>query len=338
MLSAGQIREELLQNEKYSFEELQAVLFASLFFLVSPFSLFCSHVSDTKRNQVLPESVDNLHTEAWIKVTIRSQIVRTYLKDLFFKWEKFASLVSNDKKKINLLKNILEEKFSSTKFTTSFYLSKHGLVEHFYDNYKKYRLEVFSEPKEKYLKKYLKACFLFRGSFTQSKNQKRLEFTAHGVEEKDFIYWVLTALHLDFSFYTKGKYYVFYTKDSEKISKSLVCLGAHTSYLQFENDCIEKELQKKINRQVNCDQGNIKRQNQAINKWFAPFTRLIEHSTFQQLSPDLQEVVYLRLQYPEHSLEDLGHLCKPKLSKTQVNYRIKKILDTFIPKEEEVSQ
>ena len=44
------------------------------------------------------------------------------------------------------------------------------------------------------------------------------------------------------------------------------------------------------------------------------------------LEPDLREIAELRLENPESSLREIGELCSVKMSRTAVNYRLKKLV------------
>ena len=51
-----------------------------------------------------------------------------------------------------------------------------------------------------------------------------------------------------------------------------------------------------------------------------------EKNILENLSEDLQEISKLRLNYPYISLEELGKMMTPNLSKAKVNYRLQKLI------------
>ena len=55
--------------------------------------------------------------------------------------------------------------------------------------------------------------------------------------------------------------------------------------------------------------------------------KLKNSSQWDGLSPVLKEIAELRLQYKEASLKDLGEMFTPKLTRSGVNHRLKRLVE-----------
>ena len=55
----------------------------------------------------------------------------------------------------------------------------------------------------------------------------------------------------------RGKNYVVYLKEGDAIVTLLTMIGAHASILNIENIRVLKSVRNNVNRQVNCETGNL---------------------------------------------------------------------------------
>ncbi|NLD10548.1 MAG: DNA-binding protein WhiA [Clostridiales bacterium] len=125
----------------------------------------------------------------------------------------------------------------------------------------------------------------------------------------------------------KGKYVV-YMKNSQYISDTLAIMGAHSQVLKFEDTKIRKELVNETVRITNCDNANTDRALDASQHQLAAIHKIEEEGGLGRLPQKLAELAELRLSNPEASLTQLGEMMDPKLKKSGVNSRMKRILDT----------
>lgn len=87
-----------------------------------------------------------------------------------------------------------------------------------------------------------------------------------------------------------------------------------------------KSIRNNINRQTNFDKANIDRTVNASLKQVDAINYLIKQNEFQKLSDDMIEIGNLRLENPYASIEELGAMVKPAMSKSKVNYRLQKFI------------
>lgn len=118
-----------------------------------------------------------------------------------------------------------------------------------------------------------------------------------------------------------------YFKDSELIEDFLTYVGAQNAALNMMNTKIMRDIRNNENRRSNCDAANIfkitgsaREQTDAINK-------LKKMGKFDELPEDLKVTAELRLKYPFESLTRLADMHQPKITKSGVNHRLKKLIE-----------
>ena len=157
-----------------------------------------------------------------------------------------------------------------------------------------------------YIKSIVRGVFLGSGSINNPENKYHLEISYIKVKtiEKSI-----------------------YLKDSEEISKFLAFIGATKSVLKFEDIRVQREMNNKINRLVNCKTANLNKVLNASIEQIEAIKTLKQNGDFAKLDENLKELAEIRLEHPEMSLEELGKLLKKPIGKSGVNYRIKKIIE-----------
>lgn len=117
-----------------------------------------------------------------------------------------------------------------------------------------------------------------------------------------------------------------YLKDGEEISAIIALFGASSSVLKFEDIRVQKEMNGKVNRIVNCQSANLNKTLNASVEQIDAIRRLQQSNKFNNLDDNLKEIAMLRLEYPDASLVELGQKVKVPLGKSGVNYRLKRIV------------
>lgn len=120
---------------------------------------------------------------------------------------------------------------------------------------------------------------------------------------------------------------VVYFKHSDHIEDFLTFLGAPVSAMAVMNAKLERDLQGRVNRQVNCDSANLDKTVAAAREQLAAIQRLEESGRLESLPDKLREAARLRLSNPELNLAQLGALCQPAVSKSAFNHRMRKLAE-----------
>lgn len=118
-----------------------------------------------------------------------------------------------------------------------------------------------------------------------------------------------------------------YIKDGEEISKFLAFIGASKSVIKFEEVRVQRYMNNKINRLVNCKSANLNKVLNASVEHIEAIRKLKVSGKFNMLDESLKEIAEARLTYPDMTLEELGKTLQKPLGKSGVNYRLKKILE-----------
>lgn len=98
---------------------------------------------------------------------------------------------------------------------------------------------------------------------------------------------------------------VIYIKDGEEISKFLAFIGANKSVLEFEQIRVQRDMNNKINRLVNCKTANLNKTINASVEQINAIKKLKENGKFKKMDKSLQELAELRLEYPDLPLAEL---------------------------------
>ena len=92
------------------------------------------------------------------------------------------------------------------------------------------------------------------------------------------------------------------------------------------NTKIMNEFRNSVNRQVNCDTANIKKQLATSQKYIEAIRYLIESGKLETMPEELRTTAKLRLEHDQLSLSDLAKLTNPPVTKSGMKHRLEKIL------------
>ena len=198
----------------------------------------------------------------------------------------------------------------------------------FADSYSLYEFEKFFENiKSRNEKKIiLKLAFLLKGSINDPYRGYNLEINVQQKEEALLIGKIMEEFSINPKLNLRNDSYCVYIKDSDKISDFLALIGANKSLFDLENVRAMKSIRNDINRQTNFDKANIDRTVKAAFRQVDAINKLKEKNILENQAEDLQKIAELRLSYPYISLEELGKMMTPALSKAKVNYRLQKLI------------
>jgi len=114
-------------------------------------------------------------------------------------------------------------------------------------------------------------------------------------------------------------------KDGDAIAHLLTRLGAHASVLSWEERRVRREVRATANRLANFDDANLRRSARAAVAAAARVTRALE--ILGDAAPNhLTSAGELRLEHRQASLEELGALADPPLTKDAIAGRIRRLL------------
>ena len=120
---------------------------------------------------------------------------------------------------------------------------------------------------------------------------------------------------------------VLYFKDSDEIVTLLTLMGANDSALEYIGVKVFKDVRNNVNRRTNFENANLDRTVNASLRQTQAIEKLKREGNFEKLSPELKKIAVLRLENPELSLQQIGQMLEPPLSRSGVNHRLQKILN-----------
>ena len=176
------------------------------------------------------------------------------------------------------------------------------------------------------IKGFLKIAFIFRGSVNDPQRGYNLEIVGKTLKEAKIIKDSMDAFSLSSKISQRADNIIIYLKDSEKISDFLAVVGAMQSLFELENVRAMKSIRNDVNRVNNFDNANIDRTVKAAIFQTDAINKVIENNMFDELDDLTQKVGKLRLDNPYLSLDELGEMLNPPLSKAKVNYRLQKFI------------
>ena len=174
---------------------------------------------------------------------------------------------------------------------------------------------------------FLKGAFLSGGILVDPKKNYNLEFIAatEGVQ-RDFGA-LLDEMGFEFKRAKRKSSFVLYSKQSDTICDVLTAIGAYAAQMEILNVKIEKEMRNDWNRVANSENANFDKVITAAIRQIRAIEKIENTIGLDSLPDDLREIAILRMENKDLSLEALGEKLVPRLSKSGVNHRIKKILD-----------
>ena len=183
--------------------------------------------------------------------------------------------------------------------------------------------ETLEQANELEERAFVRGLFLGSGSINNPNNKYHLEVKIESNRIIDDLIGILKKYNVN----VKSLDSSIYIKDGEEISKFLAFIGANKSVLEFEEIRVQREMNNKVNRLVNCKTANLNKTLNASVEQINAIKKLKENGKFKKMDEGLQELAELRLEYPDMPLVELGKKLKNPIGKSGVNYRLKKIIE-----------
>ncbi len=118
--------------------------------------------------------------------------------------------------------------------------------------------------------------------------------------------------------------YIVYIKSAEEIKDFLAFLPAPISVLKLTDLMINREFANTINRQKNCDLGNVTKQVEASAKQIEAINKIENTIGLDGLKADLAKTARFRKEYPDDTLNELAE--RLLVSKSCLNHRLRKLV------------
>jgi DNA-binding protein WhiA len=170
-----------------------------------------------------------------------------------------------------------------------------------------------------------RGAFLAHGSLTEPGRSMSLEVTCPGPEAALAMVGAARRLKIHARAREVRGVDRVVVRDGDAISALLARLGAHEAVLAWEERRVRREVRATANRLANFDDANLRRSARAAVAAGARVERALEI-----LGEDAPEHLIvagrLRMQHRQASLEELGRLAEPALTKDAIAGRIRRLL------------
>ncbi len=176
---------------------------------------------------------------------------------------------------------------------------------------------------------YLRGVFLASGSINDPKTSYHMEMLVDRPDEAVFVQKLLNIFDMNAKILNRGKGYMVYLKEAEKISDFLKILGANKAVMYFEDVRIYHDQKNRTNRLNNCEQANVDKVISAAMQQLS-YIKIIRNNMGVDLLDDkTKEALIYREKYPEASLLELSEIISletgNKITKSGLNHRFRKI-------------
>lgn len=189
------------------------------------------------------------------------------------------------------------------------------------------KIETIENLNAEQIKWLIRGTYLGSGSINNPEKKYHVEIGISKKSDAEIIINYLKKYDIKSNLTEKNGEYAIYLKDGEEISKFLALIGANKAVLKFEEIRVQREMNNKINRIVNCETANLNKTINASIEQIEAIKKLKSNKKFEKLDDYLKEIAELRLKNPNASLIELGKMLKQPIGKSGVNYRLKKIME-----------
>jgi len=170
-----------------------------------------------------------------------------------------------------------------------------------------------------------RGAFLSHGSLTDPGRSAALEVTAPGNEAAMALVGVARRLGITAKAREVRGVHRVVVREGEAIAAMLTHMGAHTQVLRWEEMRLRREVRATANRLANFDDANLRRSAQAAVAAGARVQRALE-ILGNDIPDHLAYAGKLRLEHKQASLDELGHLANPPMTKDAIAGRIRRLL------------
>lgn len=172
---------------------------------------------------------------------------------------------------------------------------------------------------------YIRGAFLGGGSISNPEKTYHLEFVTHNDVYAGDLSSLINEYGLNSKIIQRKNSFIVYIKEGEQIVNLLSIMGAYSALLKLENIRIMKDMRNNVNRLVNCETANLSKTVNASVRQTESIKLIQRRIGLNRLPENLREIAELRLNYPDESLKELGEMLKPKVGKSGVNHRLRRI-------------
>ena len=172
---------------------------------------------------------------------------------------------------------------------------------------------------------YLRGAFLAHGSVSEPRAPVHLEVRLPDDETAAGVVGLVARLGASARVREHRGAFAVYAKDGATVGRLLAAIGAQAGYLEWEQGSVWKTVRGEANRLANCDEANARRTSRAAMEQRVWAEHALGAFGERGLPAALYEIAELRLRHPDATLEELGRLCRPAITKPAAADRLRRL-------------
>ena len=174
---------------------------------------------------------------------------------------------------------------------------------------------------------FLRGLFLSSGNISDPKAAYHFELVLHSENTALALKSVLDEENIFLKYVKRRKNHVLYLKSSEQIEDFLYYINAEKISFELMDVKILKDLRNNANRITNFENANLDKLSRASAEQISAVNSLIENGRFDLLPDELKQTAKLRLDNIEMSLQEIGEISEPAVTKSAIKHRMRKIIE-----------
>ena len=175
---------------------------------------------------------------------------------------------------------------------------------------------------------FVRGAFLTGGAVTDPLKSYHLELVTDHYNVSREMYSLLLDMGFAPKETSRAGNYITYFKQSTAIEDVLTFIGAPIHAMKLMEAKIEKDMRNSVNRKVNCDTANVTKIVDAAAAQIDAIKRIETAGALDALPDKLSQTALLRKQNPELSIKELAELSMPPVTKSCINHRLRKLVET----------
>ena len=174
---------------------------------------------------------------------------------------------------------------------------------------------------------WIRGAFLGCGSLMNPERGYRAEFVLDSEEASGYLLRLLKESGVKAAIQLRRGQQVVYVREGDSLVTLLSLMGASRATLITENVRAAGDLKRDLNRAANCDHANMMKQLSAAQQQLEAITRISRAQGLPSLPPALEQLARLRIANPDAGLQQLAQMADPPLTKSGIQYRMRRLMD-----------
>jgi hypothetical protein len=181
----------------------------------------------------------------------------------------------------------------------------------------------FEKKTEEQLAGIIRGFFLSCGYVKSPEKGYALDFFVDTEDSATYLYYLFKNMKKRVFQTDKKNKSLVYLRNSEDILDIIFLIGGVTSFFEFEEVVVNKEIRNRINRNINWEIANETKKLSASEKQIKMINFIEEKLGLENLTDVLKETAYLRLENGDLSLQELADLME--ISKSGIKNRFRRL-------------